>query len=286
MREGVEPPRVDACWVSVGYFGVLRIPISSGRDFNGGDDEGSTPAAIVSRTMADRYWPGQDPLGRRFRVAGEPSPWLTVVGVSGDVIHHWILKRNSPTFYRPLAQEPRYGLGFALRTRGEPETLAASARSAMMGLDPDQPAYDVRSMRGSIARSTIGLQYVAAIMAAFGVLALVLALSGVYGVMSYRVSLRTLEIGVRVALGATRGEVLRLTLGQALRLSALGLVLGAALAVGAGRALSAALRGAVAFDAGLLAALTAALGAAALLAALVPARRALRIDPAQALRAD
>jgi ABC-type antimicrobial peptide transport system permease subunit len=206
--------------------------------------------------------------------------------VSGDVIHHWILKRNSPTFYRPLAQEPRYGLGFALRTRGEPETIAASARSAIMGLDPDQPAYDVRSMRGSIARSTIGLQYVAAIMAAFGVLALVLALSGVYGVMSYRVSLRTLEIGIRVALGATRGEVLRLTLGQALRLSALGLVLGAALAVGAARALSAALRGAVALDAGLLAALTAALGAAALLAAIVPARRALRIDPARALRAE
>jgi putative ABC transport system permease protein len=141
-------------------------------------------------------------------------------------------------------------------------------------------------MRGAIARSTIGLQYVAAIMAAFGALALVLALSGVYGVMSYRVSLRTLEIGVRVALGASRADVLRLALGQALRLAALGLVLGAALAVGAARALSSALRGAVDFDGGVLAVLTAVLGAAALLAAFVPARRALAVDPAQALRAE
>ncbi len=286
VREGVEPPRLDARRVTVGYFGVLRIPIQSGRDFHGGDDDASTPVAIVSRSMADRYWPGRDPLGRRFRVVGESSPWLTVVGVSGDLIHHWVLQRNAPTFYRPLRQQPSYALAFALRTRGEPEALADSARSAMMALDPDQPAHDVRSMRRSISRSTIGLQYVAAVMAAFGALALVLALSGVYGVMSYRVSLRTLEIGVRVALGATRGEVLRLTLGQAARLAAFGLVLGAALAVGAGRALSAALRGAVAFDAGLLGALTAALGAAALLAALVPARRALRIDPARALRAE
>ncbi len=286
LGEGAEPPRVDARWVSVGYFGALRLPLVGGRDFHGGDDESSLPVAIVSRAMAERYWPGRDPLGRRFRVAGEESPWMTVVGLSGDVVHQWVMRRNFPTFYRPLRQEPRPELAFALRTRGEPEALAASARRVLTALDPDQPAYDVRSMRRAIAHSTIGLQYVAATMAGFGVLALVLALSGVYGVMSYRVSLRTLEIGVRVALGAGRTDVLRLALGQALRLAALGLVLGAALAVGAGRALSATLRGAVSFDAGVLAVLTAALGAAALLAALVPARRALAIDPAQALRAE
>ena len=141
-------------------------------------------------------------------------------------------------------------------------------------------------MRRSIAVSTIGLQYVAAIMAAFGVLALVLAVGGVYGVMAYRVSRRTLEIGVRVALGASRADVLRLTLGQALRLSATGLVIGAGLAYAVSRALGSALRGAVAFDAGVLAWVTLLLATAALVAALIPARRALAIDPARALRAD
>ena len=291
LREGTEPPRVNAGFVWPGYFETLRIPIVAGRDFHGGDDESGAPVAIVSRVMAERHWPGRDPLGRRFRVAGkdlegQEERWVTVVGLSGDVIQHWLIQRNAPTFYRPLRQVPRLDLSFALRMRGEPESQAAAARAVMTALDPDQPAHDVRSMRSLIRRSTIGLQYVAAIMAAFGALALVLALSGVYGVMSYRVSLRTLEIGVRVALGASRAEVLKLTLGQAGRLAALGLVLGSALAAGAGRALSAALRGAIAFDAGLLALLTAGLGAAALVAAFVPARRALGIDPARALRAE
>jgi putative ABC transport system permease protein len=291
LREGVEPPRADAAFVSPGYFETLRAPIVAGRDFHGGDDESSAPVAIVSHAMAERHWPGRDAVGRRFRVVGKnlegkEESWVTVVGVSGDVIAHWLMKRNAPTFYRPLRQVPRLELAFALRVQGEPETLAEAARGIMTALAPDQPAHDVRSMRSLIRRSTIGLQYVAAIMAAFGMLALVLALSGVYGVMSYRVSLRTLEIGVRVALGASRGDVLRLTLGQASGLAALGLVLGSVLAVAAGRALSAALHGAIAFDAGLLALLTAGLGAAALLAAFVPARRALAIDPAQALRAE
>jgi putative ABC transport system permease protein len=286
LREGVEPPRVEAMLVSLAYFETLRLPLVGGRAFQGGDDESSRPVAVVSRSLADRYWPGRDPVGQRFRVVGEDEPWMTVVGVSGDVIHHWLLKRNAPTFYRPLRQAPRQSLSFALRTRGEPEALASAARGVMASIDPDQPADDVRTMRGLIARSTIGLQFVAAIMAAFGGLALVLALSGVYGVMSYRVSLRTLEIGVRVALGASRAEVLRLTLGQALRLAGVGLVIGGGLAVGVSRALSAALRGAVAFDARVLAALTAVVAAAALLAAFVPARRALGIDPAQALRAE
>jgi len=286
LREGVEPPALDVRFVSLGYFETLRQPLVAGRGFTGGDDEMSQAVAVVSRAMAERYWPGRDPLGRRFRVVGENEPWVTIVGVTGDVIHHWVLKRNAPTFYRPLRQAPRQALSFALRTKGDPEALAGAARATLAALDPDQPADDVRSMRSLIARSTIGLQFVAAIMAAFGAIALVLALSGVYGVMSYRVSLRTLEIGVRVALGASRADVLRLTMGQALQLAALGLVIGCGLAVAAGRALSAALRGAVAIDAGVLGALTVGLAAAALLAAFVPARRALAIDPARALRAD
>ncbi len=286
LPPGDEAPRVDARWVSHDYLATLGQPLLQGRDLRAGDDESAPAVALVSRSMAQRFWPGQDPLGRRFRVAGSNDAWLTVVGVCGDVVHHWVTRRNTPTFYQPLAQQPRYDLAFALQTPGDPEALADAVRRALAELDPTQPAYGMKSMRRAIAHATIGLQYVAAIMAAFGALALVLAVSGVYGVISYRVSLRTAEIGVRVALGASRGDVLRLTLGQVLRLTALGLALGAALAYAAGQVLSSALRGAVAADPAVLATLTAALASAALLAAWLPARRALAIDPVIALRSE
>jgi len=155
-----------------------------------------------------------------------------------------------------------------------------------MEVDPDQPADDVLSMKRAIHRGTIGMQYVAGIMAAFGVLALVLAVSGVYGVLAYRVSLRTVEIGVRMALGATRANVLSLTLGQALRLAAVGLGVGVVLAFGMGRLLSSTLRGAVASDPALVGAVALALALASLAAAWVPARRAMAVDPAAALRSE
>jgi predicted lysophospholipase L1 biosynthesis ABC-type transport system permease subunit len=243
---------------------------------------------VVSRSFAQRFWPGQDALGKRFRTVSREGeqPWLTVVGVCGDVVHQWVTRRNYPTMYVPMRQDPRTRLALALRTTGDPEALAPSVRRALMEIDPDQPADDLFSMRRAIHRGTIGMQYIAGIMAAFGVLALVLAVSGVYGVLSYRVSLRTVEIGVRMALGATKRNVLSLTLGQALRLAALGLGAGVVLAFGMGRMLSSALRGAVASDPALVAAVTAALALASLAAAWVPALRAMRIDPAAALRSE
>ena len=191
----------------------------------------------VERVAAANTLPGRGGYSSR-PIEVEGQPLAKGHEPPSDVIHQWVLRRNAPTFYRPLAQAPPQRLSFAVRASGDPEALAAAARRALAAVDPDQPAYQLRSMRRSIAQSTIGLQYVAAIMAAFGVLALVLAVGGVYGVMAYRVSRRTLEIGVRVALGASRADVLRLTLGQALRLSAIGLVIGAGLAYGASRALA------------------------------------------------
>src|SRR5262249_9026840 len=148
-----------------GYFGTLRLPLLAGRGLEASDDEASRAVAVVSRSFADRHWPGRDPLGRRFRLGGEDAPWITVVGVAGDVIQHWASRRSSPTCYRPYAQDPSQDLGFALRTSGEPEAAAASARQAIAAVDPYQPAYQVWSMRRSIAVSSVGLQYAAGIMA-------------------------------------------------------------------------------------------------------------------------
>jgi putative ABC transport system permease protein len=281
-----DPPRAQYRTISPSYFDTLRQPVVAGRALDARDDEHAVPVAVVSRSFAERFWPGRDPLGRRFRTGGEDTPWITVVGVCGDVIHHWFSSRNRPAFYRSYAQDPRFDIAYAVRTTDDPEAVASAARLAISSVDPYQPAYDVRSMVRSIRMSTIGLQYVAGIMTVFGGLAVVLAVSGIYGVMSYRVSLRTQEIGVRVALGASSHDVLKLTMGQALWLTGLGLLLGGGLGLAGARALSAALMGVVAFDSATFALFTALLALAALLAAYVPARRALSVDPALALRAE
>jgi len=288
LAKNADPPSVDARWVEPNYFATMRLPVLQGRGIEEADVEASQPVVVVSRSFAQKFWPGQDAIGRRFRTVDPASetPWLTVVGISGDVVHQWVMRRNWPTMYRPMRQEPRLRLAFAMRTTGDPDALMPAVGRALKDVDPDQPADDVMSMRRAIARGTIGIQYVAGIMSAFGVLALVLALSGVYGILSYRVSLRTTEIGVRMALGATRRDVLALTLGQAARLSAIGLAAGAVLAFGMARVLSSALRGAVASDPGMVALTTAALALAALVAAWVPSRRAMGIEPAMALRSE
>jgi putative ABC transport system permease protein len=290
LQTEAEPPQADARWIEPGYFGVMRVPLLRGRAIEERDDGQAPRAAVVSRSMAEGFWPGEDPLGRRFRAVTKEgdAPWLTVVGVSGDVVHQWLGRRNFPTYYQAMRQETRRELAFVVRTAGSGDTssLAPAVRAALRAVDPDVPAERVMDMRTAIRISTVGPRYIAGIMSAFGALALVLAVSGVYGVLSYRVHLRTLEIGVRVALGATRRDVLGMTLGQAARLAAVGIALGGTLAVMGGRALGSVLRGAVGVEPLLLAGVALALAAAAVAAAWVPARRALAVDPARALRAD
>jgi putative ABC transport system permease protein len=283
-----EAPPADARWTEPGYLEVMRVPILRGRAIQESDDEQAPRVAVISRTMADGFWPGEDPLGRRFRAVTKEgdAPWLTVVGVSGDIVHQWLGRRNFPTYYQALRQAPRRELGFVVRTGGDTSALAPSLRAALRAVDPDVPAESMLDLRHAIRIATVGPRYIAGIMSAFAGLALVLAVSGVYGVLSYRVHLRTLEIGVRVALGATRRDVLGMTLGQAARLAGVGIVLGGTLAVMGGRALGSLLRGAVGVEPLLIAGVALALAAAGGAAAWVPARRALAIDPARALRAD
>ncbi|MGH9318759.1 MAG: FtsX-like permease family protein, partial [Vicinamibacteria bacterium] len=271
--------------ISPGYFQTMGIPLLAGRAFESSDREDTATVAIVSRKFADRFWSELDPIGRRFR-SGDDQPWLSVVGVTDDVLHDWFLGGAQPTFYVPMEQHPRAGMFLAVRTRGEPEALTAAVRSQVRRVDPDQPLFNAFTMRHLLSERLIGLKYAAVIMGVLGFLALVLAAVGIYGLMMYSVTRRTHEIGVRVALGAGRADVMRLTLGQALGTTLYGVGIGLVLAYAAGQLMAANLFGVVKLDVATFVALTLVLSLVSLLAGYVPARRALSVDPAVALRTE
>ncbi len=279
------PPTVDSRLVTPDYFATLRLPIVEGRGLTAADREDAAPVALVSRALAERYFPDGGAIGRRLRV-GEDQPWATVVGVTGDHIHDWFGRRNYPTVFRPYAQAPSRSLALAVRTGRDPAALANDVRTALREVDPAQPVFDLMPMRVLLKERTVGLQYIAAIMGVFAGLALLLATVGVYAVMAYLVSQRTHEIGVRMALGATRGDVERLAVWQAARLTAVGALVGLVLSVALGRLMEAGMLGVVSTDLRLLAGLAAVLVAASLAAAYVPARRAAALDPLDALRVE
>ena len=265
-------------------LGTLDIPLRRGRGFTAADAAGAQEVAIISQAGVDRFFPGEDPLGRRVRLGD--GPWVTIVGVAGDVIHHWFDARNPPTIYRPYAQRSTLNVAIAVRADGDLAALAAPLRAAVREVDPQQPVFDLRTMRETLHVRTIGLQYVAAIMGVFGALALILAVVGVYSLMAFVMAQRTHEIGVRIALGATGRDVLHLTMGQAGRMAAVGVVIGLLLAAGVGRVMNATLQGVFADDFRLSLGFAMILLVAAVSAGYLPGRRATRIDPLRALRAD
>jgi putative ABC transport system permease protein len=280
------PPDVDYRAATPRIFDTLGIPILQGRAFTDADREGAQHVAIVSQSMARRFWPGVDPIGRRVRIVRENEPWLTVVGVSGDFIQNWFNRRNSPTLYRPYAQAPAGRFALLARTDGDPVRFAADARAAVRAVDPEQPVFDVLSMRQVLKERTLGLQYVAAIMTVFGGFALVLAIVGVYSVMAYLVAQRTQEFGIRLALGATPREVVRLTVSHTVKVTLVGVAVGAAFAVALGRLIEAGLVGVASNDFRLIAGIAFVLVAAAAAAGYLPARRAAATDPIVALRTE
>ncbi len=202
------------------------------------------------------------------------------------MIHDWFSRRDAPTVYRPYVQAPTGYLAIAVRADGDLASLVQPVRAAVRAVDPAQALFDVRPMTEALSERTIGLQYVAAIMAIFGVLALVLAVVGVYSLMAFIITQRTHEIGVRIALGANRRDVLQLTVGQSLRLTAIGVGLGLLISAALGRGLEAALMGVISNDIRLSAGFAAVLVLAAVSAGYLPARRATGIDPIVALRAE
>lgn len=272
--------------ISPGYLQAMRIPIEQGRDFTSIDRENGQPVAIVSAAMAHTFWPNGDSVGHRLRVldAGDDR-WVTVIGVAGNIIDDWFDRRNAAMLYLPMAQRPSTIVEVAARAAGDPAALAPDLRRALREVDPFQPS-ETMLMSTLVEERTIGLRMIGSMMAILGALALVLAAIGIYSLMSYYVSQRRQEIGVRLALGASHASVIRLTVGAAGRLAGLGLVIGLGLALALARLMERALFGTVTANPPLFILIAALLAGTALVASLVPARQAAAVDPALALRSQ
>jgi putative ABC transport system permease protein len=288
IAASAQPPASFMNHVGHDYFDVMGIPIVRGRAFVEEDEREHSltrKVAIINESMAARYWPGQDPIGRRFRVFNPSEPLLEVVGVARDSKYVLVFEAPRPYIYLPLVRDISMRT-LHVRAAGDPATLAPRLERAIKDLAPEMPIADLRTMDQSLAGIFGYLIFrIGALQATgMGVLGLVLALVGVYGVVSFGASLRTREIGIRMALGAQPGDVLRLILAQGLQLVGIGLVVGLAASMAMGRVLSSFLPLVDASDWIMFASVAAGLGALALSACYLPARRAARVPVMTALR--
>jgi putative ABC transport system permease protein len=270
--------------VTPGYFTTLGAGLKNGRAFTDGDRAGAPLVAVVNEAFVRRHWPEGGALGHRIVLQ---SGTRDIVGVVADIREYGpSMSPQQAVVYFPAAQLPTRTLGVALRTAGDPTSLAEPARNAVLALDPDQPVFDVMTMDRRVALQSQANGVVARIMVVLAAVALALALVGVYGVVSYSVSRRTREIGIRMALGAADGDVVTMVVGQSGRVVAFGVVIGVLVAAAMSRGLSIFLFGVSPFDPVMLTLVPLALAGAALLASYLPARRATRVDPLSALRAE
>jgi putative ABC transport system permease protein len=242
--------------------------------------------AIINEALARRFFTGEDPLGKQINISNGPDAWRQIVGVVGDVKHDRLDTPVPLQMYEPFAQQPLSGLTFVIRTAGPVADLAGAIRSAIIEVDPDQPIDSVKTLEEWLARSVARQRFAMLLFAVFSAVALVLAGVGIYGVMAYFVTQRTAEIGIRRALGAQTGHVLRLVLRQGGRLVALGIGAGVVGALALTRFLAAMVYGVSPRDPLTFVAIAALLAAIAAIACLLPARRAARVDPMAALRTE
>jgi len=272
--------------VSPNYFSTMRVALRDGRVFRESDGADSERVAIISEDTARRYWPNSTALGRKIKLGAADSkePWLTVVGVVENVRYNWFLTIERPAIYRPYTQVGRAWTYVALRTSGDPMALVAGVRHRIATLDAELPVFEAMTLEKVISESVLGLAYVAVMMTVLGAIALVLACVGVYGVMAYAVSERTREIGIRVALGAGRRDVLRMVIGRGVIVTGIGLSIGFVLSLALARLLASFIFGVSATDWQIFGGISLALAAAAITACYIPARRATGIDPVEALR--
>ena len=278
--------------VTPGFFAALGAGLMGGRDFDAHDTADTRPVAIVSHRFASKAWPGVDPVGRRFTIGRGGTPdWVTVVGVAPDLRYRSVavdVKKSpeDPDVYFPLAQRPAAGLSVLVSSSARPVSLIASVREAVHDVDRDIPTFAEGPMTGLIVADTADFRLSASVMSLFGLVALLLSGVGVYGLINYSVAQRRQEIGVRVALGAGRGEIYGMVLKDAMRLTVAGIVIGVSVTLPAARLLGAQLYGITTSDPGTYASIVALLLTVAIGAALLPARRAARLDPIVALRME
>jgi putative ABC transport system permease protein len=282
-----DPERHDRNRVSNGYFRLMGISLRQGRLFSAEDHSGSPGVAVISETMARRFWPSESPLGKRFKevLPGADSEWLTVIGVVGDVVTN----RDGtvyPTFYNTINQITGWDWRLVVRTETPPLELAAAVRRAVRSIDSTVPDFEITTVEQSLAQLDRPRKFQTQLIGAFAVTALLLAALGLYGLMSYLIAQRTKEIGIRVALGAQCRDVLKLVVGQGMKVALTGVSLGLAVALAVTRLMRSLLFGVTATDPATFAGVTALLAAVALLACYLPARRATKVDPTVALRRE
>jgi putative ABC transport system permease protein len=292
---GQPKPEEQLRFVTPGYFESMRIPFMRGRDFTERDVNGAPRVAVVSRSMAERHWPGEDAVGKHIAYAGirqgDKPDWIEIVGVVGDVKHRGLDIESKPEIYVPVHQPlfasrptPPLSLYVVVRTSVDPASLARAARGEVLAVDAEQPVANMKTMEQRLAESVAQRRFQMTLLGLFAGVALLLAVVGIYGVMSYTVARRTHEIGVRVALGAQGRDVLRLVLRQGMWLTLAGVASGLAIAYVLTRLMSSMLYGVSATDPLTFALVSLILTAAALVACLAPARRATKVDPMEALR--
>jgi putative ABC transport system permease protein len=295
--EGREPARPEDQTeeqlrvVTDGYFETMKIPVLKGREFTGRDTLRGPRVAVVNEALARKHWPNESPISKRVAFSKDEPQWYEIVGIVGNIKHRGLDAADRPELYVPYRQplfanwtvRPMY---LAVRTAGEPLATAATVRRELARVDRDQPISDVRTMDERIGRSLAGRRFNMVLLAVFASLALTLAAVGIYGVVAYSVTARTHEIGVRLALGAQRRDVMAMIVGQGMAMTVVGVAVGVASALMLTRVMSSLLFGVSAADPVTFTAIPVLLGAVALVACYVPARRATRVDPLVALRTE
>jgi predicted permease len=287
QRRGANVPLAMYAAAGAGFFRALGVRLIEGRDFNEADDETKPRVAIVNQTFARRFWKGETALGKRFSFTGPevpPDSWIEVAGVVQDGKYFSLSEEQQPFVYTALKQSGSNSLNLIVRTGADPKGVIAAIRREIMQLDANLPVYNVKTLTEHMNLPLFPARVAAALLGSFGLLALILAAIGIFGVMSYAVSQRTREIGIRMALGAGAREILKLVVGQGLLLTLIGVVAGLIIAFVGTQLLASLLYGVSAVDPVTFAVVTLLLAAVALLACYIPARRAMRVDPMVALR--
>jgi putative ABC transport system permease protein len=265
------------------YFETIGIPLLKGRLFDNRDQANTPGVVVINQTMAQRYWPNQDPLGKQIKLV-QGDTVLSVIGVVGDAKHYWLEEQQRPQMYDSYSQDPGLFATAVIRTTVEPLSLSEPVRQAIWKVDAEQPMWKIRTVEFLVNRSTADRKFLMALMGIFAAVALVLTIVGLYGVISYLVNQRTQEIGIRMALGAQMRDIMGMVLKQGMVLVLTGVVLGLAAAWLLTRLMSRLLYQVSATDPLTFVGISLMLVSVALLACYIPARRATKVDPLVALR--